>query len=118
MFEQDQKEEILHIFREIEASPAINQRALSAKLGISLGKTNYLLKELVKKGLIKVRNFTDNPGKLRKIGYLLTPEGLEHRVKLAQHFLKRKEEEYNRIKNEVEQLVNNGSQETTNLNRG
>jgi len=118
MSEQPHKEEVLHLFREIEASPAINQRTLSAKLGISLGKTNYLLQELIKKGLIKVKNFTDNPGKLRKISYILTKEGFDHRLKLAQHFLKRKEEEYNRIKQELDHIVANGSQNNTNSNRG
>jgi EPS-associated MarR family transcriptional regulator len=118
MSEQYHKEEVLHLFREIEASPEINQRTLSAKLGISLGKTNYLLQELIKKGLIKVKNFTNNPGKLRKISYILTKEGFEHRVKLAQHFLKRKEEEYSRIKKEFDHLVSNNSQNNANLNRG
>jgi EPS-associated MarR family transcriptional regulator len=107
MSEQHSKEEVLHIFREIEGSPEINQRILSSKLGISLGKTNYLLKELIKKGLIKVRNFTSNPGKLKKIQYMLTKEGIEHRVQLTQHFLQRKEAEYNRIKSEWEKINNN-----------
>jgi len=108
MSEQHTKEEILHIIREIDVSPEINQRALSAKLGISLGKTNYLLKELVKKGFIKVKNFTNSPEKLKKIKYILTKEGIDHRMQLTQHFLKRKEAEYYRIKNEWEQLsVNN-----------
>lgn len=112
MFEQDSKEEILHLIREIETSPEINQRELSTKLGISLGKTNYLLKELVKKGLVKAKNFTDNPGKLRKIRYILTKEGLEHRIKLTYHFLKRKEAEYNRIKNEWDKIaLNNNTKE-------
>ena len=47
------KEETLHIIKEIEDDPALNQRLLSQKLEISLGKTNYLLRELIKKGIIK-----------------------------------------------------------------
>jgi EPS-associated MarR family transcriptional regulator len=104
MSEQTPKEEFLHLIREIEASPETNQRTLSLKLGISLGKTNYLLKELVKKGFIKAKNFSKNPQKLRKISYMLTPEGLEHRIQLTYHFLQRKEQEYNHIKNEWERL--------------
>ena len=44
------------------------------KLGISLGKTNYLLRELIKKGLIKVKGFTETNGrgKLNKVQYNLT----------------------------------------------
>jgi len=104
MSEQQLKEEILQLIREIESFPGINQRTLSEKLGISLGKTNYLLKELIKKGFIKAKNFTENPDKLKKIQYILTPEGFEHRVKLTYHFLIRKEDEYNRIKNYWNQI--------------
>jgi DNA-binding HxlR family transcriptional regulator len=69
-----------------------------------LGKINYLLKALAKKGLIKVRNFSKNPGKLGKIQYYLTKEGLEHKIYLMQHFLKKKETEYNNIRKEWENL--------------
>jgi len=99
------KEENLLIIKEIEAQPAATQRNLSNKLGISLGKTNYLLKELAKKGLIEVRNFSDNPGKLGKIRYYLTKEGLEHRMQLVKHFLGEKEVEYNQLKTEWQRLV-------------
>ena len=103
------KEENLLIIKELEAQPSVTQRHLSSKLGISLGKTNYLIKELIKKGLVKVRNFSDNPGKLGKIHYYLTKEGLEHKVQLMQHFLKEKEAEYNQFKKEWEQFVLKGN---------
>ncbi len=104
MNEQPPKEETLFIINELEANPNATQRILSNKLGISLGKTNYLLKELIKKGLIKVKNFSNNPGKMQKIHYYLTKNGLEEKMRLMQHFLKRKKEEYNRIKQEWEKL--------------
>ncbi len=47
MTEQPQKEETLFIFKELEAKPNITQRDLSSRLHISLGKTNYLLRELI-----------------------------------------------------------------------
>ena len=100
MNEQALKEENLRIINEIGTNPTITQRTISQKLGISLGKTNYLLKELAKKGLIEVKNFTGNPDKIKKIHYLLTKEGIEHKIELTQHFLKQKEEEYNFIKQE------------------
>lgn len=59
MIEQVPKEEILHIIKEIESNPKATQRTISGKLGISLGKTNYLFRELIKKGLIKARNFSN-----------------------------------------------------------
>ena len=104
MFEHKPKEENFLLIKEIETNPTATQRSLSDKLGISLGKINYLLKELVKKGLIEIRNLTGNPNKIKKIHYLLTKEGIEHKVELAQYFLKQKEVEYNLMKQECEQL--------------
>lgn len=98
------KEENLTIIKEIEDQPAVTQRELSMKLAISLGKINYLLKELIKKGLIEVKNFSDNPGKLNKLHYYLTKKGLEYKISITRHFLKEKEAEYNRIKREWEEL--------------
>ena len=100
MFEQSPKEEILHIIKEIEINPSATQRSISERLGISLGKTNYLMRELIRKGIIKARNFSGNPGKLRKIHYILTKEGFEHKIQLMHHFLKVKEDEYNRLRKE------------------
>lgn len=111
MSEQPPKEEILSIIKEIELNPAATQRELSQRLGISLGKINYMLKELIKKGLIKARNFSNNPGKLGKIQYYLTKEGLEHKMHLMQHFLRKKEAEYNNIRKEWEDL--NGQESMT-----
>ena len=110
MIEQLSKEENLHIIKEIESNPSATQRHLSQKVGISLGKTNYLLKELIKKGIIEVKNFSDNPGKLNKIHYMLTRKGFEHKIELMQYFLKIKEVEYYRLKQEWEALgaKNNG----------
>ena len=105
MNEHTPKEEILHIIKEIENNSAATQRVLSGKLGISLGKTNYLLKALIKKGIIKYKIFSSNPDKMRKIQYGLTKKGIEERVKLIQYFLKIKEEEYNKIRQEWEGLV-------------
>ena len=51
-----------NVLRKIDKKPGITQRELSNKLGISLGKINYCLKELKKKGLVKLSNF-----KIKKI---------------------------------------------------
>ncbi|MBM3244527.1 MAG: MarR family EPS-associated transcriptional regulator [Candidatus Omnitrophica bacterium] len=104
MLEQPPKEEILHIIRAIENDPAATQRGISQTLDISLGKTNYLLKALINKGIIKAKSFSNNPGKLTKIGYILTSKGIKHRFDLMRHFLEKKESEYNQIKQEWEKL--------------
>ena len=98
------KEENLSLLSELHKSSHITQRELSQKLDVSLGKTNYLIKQLIKKGLIKVQNFSRNPGKLGKVKYYLTKKGLQQKINLTYHFLKKKEAEYNRIKEEWERL--------------
>jgi len=105
MTEQPQKEETLFILKELEASPNVTQRDLSQRLNISLGKTNYLLRELILKGFIKVKNFSGNPGKLRKIHYFLTEQGLEEKFRLLKHFLQVKELEYQKLKQENDLLM-------------
>jgi len=104
MSEQRLKEVHLALIREIEANAAVNQRILSQKAGISLGKTNYLLKELVKKGLVKARNFSSRSDKIKRINYILTQKGFQEKIRLMQHFMQRKELEYNRLKEEWEKL--------------
>ena len=96
------KEETLHVIKEIEDNPALNQRLLSQKLNISLGKTNYILRALVRKGMVKIASFSKNPKKTRKLKYILTPKGLEQKMKLTYHYLQVKEAEYNRLKREYE----------------
>ena len=98
------KEEVFYLLSELSKSPDITQRQLSSKLNISLGKTNYLLRKLIKKGLIKVKNFSHRPGKIKKISYILTPKGFKEKIHLTYHFLKRAEAEYNYLKQEWERL--------------
>lgn len=98
------KEENLIIIKEIESNPAATQRDLSRKLSISLGKINYLIKELIKKGFIEAKNFSTNPGKLTKLHYHLTKAGLEYKISITRHFLQEKEAEYNHMKQEWEKL--------------
>ncbi|MCX5715301.1 MAG: MarR family EPS-associated transcriptional regulator [Candidatus Omnitrophica bacterium] len=109
MIEQNNKpkEEAFYIIRHLEENPAATQRTVSDKLGISLGKTNYLIKELIKKGFIEAQNFTYNSGKLQKVQYLLTKAGLEEKWRLANYFMQIKEAEYNVMKQELSKQHNN-----------
>lgn len=116
MTEHRPKEEDLQIIKEIESNSATTQRTLSGKLGISLGKTNYLLNALIEKGIIKYKSFSTNPGKMRKIQYSLTKKGLKERMRLMSHFLKIKEEEYNKIRHEWEALVEKTERQEALLN--
>ena len=93
----------LEILRNIEANPNLTQRQMAEDLGMSLGKTNYLMQALLKTGLVKVNNFRTSDNKLGYL-YLLTPKGIETRTKLTLLFLQRKSEEYNKLKEEKERI--------------
>ena len=93
------------ILRILENNPKMTQRQMAKELGLSLGKTNYVVRALIDKGWVKLSNFKRSGNKLGYI-YLLTPEGIAEKSILAQNFLKRKSEEYNRLKKEIEMLKN------------
>ena len=84
--------------------PEINHCELAQRLGVSLGKTNYLLNALIEKGWIKIGNFRQSESKLKKVAYLLTPSGIRQRIRLTQDYLARKEAEYDALKAEIEAL--------------
>lgn len=94
-------QDILNILIKLGKNPHQTQRRLSKDLKLSLGKISYCLDELRKKGLIKIENFKNNPSKINYI-YLLTPAGIEHKLKLTLSFMKKKLEEYDNLKKELE----------------
>ena len=96
-------EEALSVLREIDTDPEMTQRALSSRLGLSLGKINFLIKALIEKGLIKAENFKNSKNKSAYL-YTLTPHGLEEKTNATYHFLKRKMLEYERLEVEISQL--------------
>ena len=88
-----------NILRKINSSK-VTQRELANKLGFSLGKLNYCLKALKKKGLVKIQNFSKNPNKFNYI-YILTPKGISQKTKLTINFMKIKMKEYDELKEEL-----------------
>ena len=57
----------LNVMRKIVENPNLSQRDLAAKLGFSLGKLNYCLKELKVKGFVKMNNFKKSENKIKYI---------------------------------------------------
>jgi EPS-associated MarR family transcriptional regulator len=98
-----ENEEILRIMRAIKNSPETTQRELSSRLGISLGKVNFLLKALIQRGWVKVENFKTSTSKKAYL-YYLTPRGIEEKARTTYFFLKRKMQEYEQLENEIRQL--------------
>ena len=95
-----------NVMREIQKQPKTSQRDLAEQLGFSLGKLNYCLKALQEKGLIKIKNFEKNPNKLNYI-YVLTPKGIAEKTKLTINFMKRKMQEYDKLKSELNTKLKN-----------
>ena len=91
------------VLRKIDNKKFKNQRDLASQLGFSLGKINYWLKELKKKGLIKINNFSKNPNKVGYV-YLLTPKGFVKKTKLTLNFMKRKMREYDELEQEYKKI--------------
>ena len=95
------QQDYFEILRKITKNPNSSQREIAKELGFSLGKINYCMKELKKKGFLKIKNFKDNPNKLNYI-YILTPKGISEKTKLTVNFMKRKMHEYDELKKELE----------------
>lgn len=93
----------LKILRHLDENPDVNQRELARALGVSLGKANYCLKALIEKGFVKAQNFRNSDNK-RAYLYVLTPEGLEAKMRISVAFLRRKMQEYEQLKQEIEAL--------------
>lgn len=93
----------LQVLRLLQANPRMNQRELAVALGVSLGKTNFCLKSLLDKGLLKMQNFQNSKRKLA-YAYLLTPAGVAEKAALTKRFLARKMQEYELLQAEIESL--------------
>lgn len=91
------------ILRLLEKEPRLSQRDLASQLGLSLGKANYCVQALIRKGLIKARNFRNSKN---KIGYMyyLTPRGVEDKARVTVRFFQTKMTEYEQLKSEIEVL--------------
>ena len=90
------------VLRRIQKKPESSQRELAEKLGFSLGKLNYCLKSLQKKGFVKLQNLRKQSNKINYLRYVITPKGISVRTKLTINFMKRKMKEYDELKKELE----------------
>ncbi len=89
--------------RELARDGTLSQRELAVRLGVSLGRTNYLVRALIRKGLLKARRFKNSRNKLA-YRYALTPQGVFEKARVTRHFLEAKVREYERLRREIEEL--------------
>ena len=94
------KQDHFDVLRKIQNKPESTQREMAEELGFSLGKLNYCLKALEQKGLVKIKNFKNNPNKINYF-YVLTPKGIAEKTKLTINFMKKKMREYDELKSEL-----------------
>ncbi|MDB9759822.1 MarR family EPS-associated transcriptional regulator [Planktomarina sp.] len=85
----------------VQDNPNISIAKISRQLGVSNGMAHYVLRSLIDKGSVKVKNFSKNPNK-RNYSYILTPTGLSDKLKLTSVFLERKE--YHALQQEISAL--------------
>ena len=91
-----------YVFKELEKEQNHSQRTLAQQLGFSLGKMNFLIKELIEKGFIKMENFAHNNHKAQ-YRYIVTSRGIREKIRVTKAFIKRKELEYENICRELKE---------------
>lgn len=91
------------LMRLLEENPKLSQREAARELGVSLGKVNYCLRALLRKGLLKATRFKNSRNKSAYM-YLLTPRGIEEKASVTAEFLHIKLREYEALRNEIERL--------------
>lgn len=77
------------LLEEIEAGQGRSQRTLARELGIALGLTNLLLRQIVRKGWIKMVHIKPN-----RVAYLITPAGLAEKARMSRNFLRKSARTY------------------------
>jgi EPS-associated MarR family transcriptional regulator len=96
-------ESALEALRLLSADPHMSQRRLSRALGLSLGKTHYVLHALLERGLVKIDNFKRSDHK-QAYAYVLTPKGLKEKLRLTRLFLRHKEAEFELLQSTIARL--------------
>lgn len=91
----------LRVLKEIEQVPDISQRELAQKLGMALGLTNTVLRNMVRKGLIRATK-----ANWKRWLYAITPEGFSHKLRLTITYVKRVLEDYSEVRLALRQELN------------
>lgn len=96
-----QEDTYVRVLRLLQSNPDLTQRELAEQLSLSVGAMNYCLKALMSKGWLKMQNFSHSKNKFGYV-YVLTPKGLAEKAVLTRQFLKRKLDEYDTLRAEIE----------------
>ena len=95
-------QEQFELLKYIAKEPNISQRGLSNILGISLGKLNYSIKQLLNKNLIEIHKKSSAHNKNQFL-YSITAEGINAKKNFALDFLNENLSEINT--NEIKKKI-------------
>jgi len=90
----------LSLLEQIESDPDVNQSTLATQLGVAVGTVNWHLKRLIAKGAVKVSR-----AERKKLRYIITPEGLALRARLAVDYVERSFLVYRKTRQRVKDHV-------------
>jgi EPS-associated MarR family transcriptional regulator len=100
----EQREDVRYrVLRLLDENPELSVRDIASTVGVSNGSAYYCLNALVEKGMVKLGNFTASEHKGR-YAYVLTPRGIAEKAVLTARFLRRKLDEYEDLKREIDLL--------------
>ena len=83
----------LQLLSEIESNPEVNQRQIASRIGIALGLTNVMLRNLAQKGYVRATQAS-----WKRWVYALTPEGFSHKFRLTVAYMHRVMEHYRTVR--------------------
>ena len=101
--DQRREEVNFRVMQMLQENPKASTREIANVLRISNGSAHYCISELIEKGYVKFKNFTQSKSKSQYL-YQLTPQGVTSKAALTVKFLERKRQDYIALKNEIERL--------------
>ena len=90
----------LTLLEKIESDPDVNQSALATQLGVAVGTVNWHIKRLIEKGYVKVSR-----AERKKLRYIITPEGIALRARLAVNFVENSFSLYRKTRQRVKDHI-------------
>jgi DNA-binding MarR family transcriptional regulator len=90
----------LTLLENIENDPDVNQSTLAMQLGVAVGTVNWHLKRLIAKGYVKVKR-----AERKKLRYIITPEGIAMRARLAVDYVERSFAIYRKTRQRVNEYL-------------
>ena len=91
----------LQILEHIESNPDATQSTLAEHLGVAVGTVNFVVRRMIEKGYIRVKRL-----ERKRLKYMLTPQGIAVRAKLAMISIEYSMRLYRETRAEAKRLIN------------